>query len=298
MVKKKVTIVTHSGNFHADEIFAVAVLFLVLEKDNDISVVRSRDMEIIEKADYVLDVGRIYDESKNRFDHHQSGGAGKRDNGIPYASFGLIWKVYGKKLCGNYEVALRIDKILIQPIDAVDNGIQFVETKIEGVYPYVIGDFFDAFKPSWKESSENKDKIFINMVSYAKNLLQREIIKNNDKLEAQSIVEKIYNESEDKRLIILDTYLPHDEVLSKFPEPLFVIFPRDNSYWAIQTIRNDRNSFIDRKSLPESWAGKIGEELEKITGVTGAVFCHNGRFMAVNKTKEGILQMAKIALGN
>jgi len=48
--------------------------------------------------------------------------------------------------------------------------------------------------------------------------------------------------------------------------------------------------------LPESWAGKSGEELEKVARVPGAIFCHSGRFLVVAKTKEAILKLAAIAL--
>jgi len=48
--------------------------------------------------------------------------------------------------------------------------------------------------------------------------------------------------------------------------------------------------------LPKSWAGKRDRELEKITGVAGAIFCHRNLFLAVAKTKEAILQLAELAL--
>ena len=64
--KKKKTIVVHSGNFHPDDIFAVAVLRIVLEDKYKIKIIRTRDEEIINKADYVVDVGMVYDKEKNR----------------------------------------------------------------------------------------------------------------------------------------------------------------------------------------------------------------------------------------
>ena len=85
-------IVTHNSTFHADDVFAVATLLII---EPDAEVIRTRDENIISSADYVVDVGQIYDKDKKRFDHHQLGGAGKRDDGIEYASFGLVWKEYG-----------------------------------------------------------------------------------------------------------------------------------------------------------------------------------------------------------
>lgn len=294
--REKITIVTHSGNFHADEIFAVATLFLVLEKDYDISVIRSREDDIIKNADYVVDVGGIYNPDKNRFDHHQIGGAGQRQNTIPYASFGLVWKKYGEELCGSLEIAEKIDQKLIQYIDATDNGMEPITTKIEDVYPYDIGLFFNSFTPDWREGNDRIDDIFMEVVSLAKTVLSREILKRKNLSEVKIIIEKIYKESGDKRLIIFDESYPAREFLVQYPEPLFAVFPRDDSKWSLVAIRNDEYSFVNRKDLPLSWAGKRDEELEKITGVSGSVFCHNGRFMAVAKTKEAILKLAELAL--
>lgn len=296
---KKITIVTHSSKFHTDDIFAVATLTLLLEKDHDVTVVRSRDKAIIDSADYVVDVGWEYDPSRNRFDHHQEGGAGKRENTVPYASFGLVWKHYGATLCGSQEIADRIDQVLVQPIDAWDNGIQFSETKIEGLYPYNIKSITYAFRPTWKEEEANLDEIFSTLVSYAKVLLEREIKHVVDDMDAEKNVLQAYEKAEDKRLIILDERYPWEEMFSKIPEPLFVIYPKrvDNT-WSLKAVRNDLNSYESRKNLPESWAGKSGEEFEKITGVPGSIFCHNNRFLAVAQTKEATLKLAEIALNS
>src|SRR3989344_3712170 len=90
------TIITHNGSFHSDEVFGCAVLSILFPKAK---IIRTRDEKIIEKGDIVIDVGGIYNPKKMRFDHHQKGGAGIRKDSIPYASFGLIWKTFGLKLC-------------------------------------------------------------------------------------------------------------------------------------------------------------------------------------------------------
>src|SRR3989344_9093627 len=124
-------LVTHNGSFHADDVFAAAVLSIYLEKRREtFEIIRTRDEEIIKTGDYVFDVGGIYDADKNRFDHHQKDGAGKRDNNIEYSSFGLVWKKFGKELCNGFEKAIKsIDNRLIAPIDAADNGFDLVEKK-------------------------------------------------------------------------------------------------------------------------------------------------------------------------
>ena len=74
---EKITIVTHSSSFHTDDVFAVATLLLVLGDGVDVSVVRSRDMDIIKKGDYVVDVGGIYDPKINRFDQRLASISGR-----------------------------------------------------------------------------------------------------------------------------------------------------------------------------------------------------------------------------
>jgi len=84
-----ITIVTHDGNFHADDVFSIAALKIIFPSFN---LTRTRDAKVISQADIVIDVGNEYDPDKGRFDHHQRGGAGARENGIPFSSFGLIWQ--------------------------------------------------------------------------------------------------------------------------------------------------------------------------------------------------------------
>ena len=75
-----VTVVaTHPGNFHADDVFAVAVLGLV---QGPLEIVRTRDESVLAAADFRVDIGSRSDPATGDFDHHQRGGAGERANGI------------------------------------------------------------------------------------------------------------------------------------------------------------------------------------------------------------------------
>ncbi len=292
---KKVKIITHSGGFHSDEVFAVATLSLFL--NGKIEVIRTREANIIETGDIVVDVGGEYDVSKKRFDHHQQGGAGTRENSIPYASFGLVWKEYGEKVSGSLYVANLIDKKIVQAIDALDNGIEISKSIYEDVHHYSIFDIVSAFAPSWKETEEGTDKAFLDVVSFAEKILLREIKKTQDKIEGEKFVREAYDKAEDKRLIVLDRDYSWGEILSEFPEPLFVIEPVwQNNTWRVKSVRDDRYSFKNRKSFPESWAGLRDEKFAEISGVTDAIFCHNKLFIAVAKSQGGAISLAKKAL--
>ena len=288
---KKKILVTHDSTFHSDDVFATATLSLLL--GDNIKVIRTRDPKIIASADYVYDVGGEYNLYKNRFDHHQKGGAGKRDNGIPYAAFGLVWKTYGAEICGSHEVAQKIDESLVQAIDAEDNGMNLC--KINGeVGPYLVQGIINAFRPSWKEDEEY-DKPFFEVVAFMRTFLIRKIKKAKDGIEAESFIRKAYEEAQDKRVIIFNGYYPWRRFLLEYPEPLYVVCPKSDK-WNVYCVPKEKESFDNRKSLPEAWAGLRDDELAKVTGVPDAVFCHNGRFLAVAKSKEGALKLAEIAL--
>lgn len=56
-------ICTHSGPFHCDDVLACCLIkFLPIYKEA--KIIRSRDQEVIKKADIVLDVGGEYDPKK------------------------------------------------------------------------------------------------------------------------------------------------------------------------------------------------------------------------------------------
>ncbi|OGI67257.1 hypothetical protein A3A05_02655 [Candidatus Nomurabacteria bacterium RIFCSPLOWO2_01_FULL_41_12] len=298
-------LITHDGSFHSDDVFAAATLGLMLEKDGfDFEIIRTRDEIKIKSGDYVFDVGGVYDAEKNRFDHHQPGGAGKRvsslgEPGIEYASFGLVWKKFGKQLCTDQKVIDLIDKKLVVPIDAWDNGVNLVENKYTEISPYFLQHIFFAMEPTWKEEDRNIDEMFLKSVEIAKGILSREIIQTQDSLLAEELVISVYQNTLDKRIIVLDKNYPCQYTLNNFPEPLFVIYPRKtNNYWGAKAVRQDPKTFNNRKDFPQSWGGVREEELQKLSGVEDAVFCHKGLFMAVAKSKEGAVKLAQIAVNS
>jgi len=61
-------IIPHSGRFHADEIFAVAILKIIYPK---IEIIRTRDINKFSRGDFLVDVEKKYNPKKKFFDHHQ-----------------------------------------------------------------------------------------------------------------------------------------------------------------------------------------------------------------------------------
>lgn len=293
-VSTKKRIITHSGNFHTDEVFACAVLSLLHE--GNVEIVRSRDPEVWATGDYVVDVGGEYDSTRGRFDHHQIDGAGVRENGIPYSSFGLVWKEYGEKIAGSVYTKETIDRRLVQPVDAGDNGFETFGVHRD-VAPFILQDVVAAFRPAWNEG-RTEDEGFLDALEVARKILAREIIRTNAEEEGMRHTEKAYEQAKDKRIIVLEGHYPWYEVLGSRSEPLFVVKPDrgEGGKWKIEAVRSDVHSFKNRKDMPVAWAGKREQELAEASGVSDALFCHTKLFVAVAGTKEGALKLAQIAV--
>lgn len=294
--KKQKTIVTHGAQYHPDDLFGVATLLLVY-KDKDYKVVRTLDKEVIKKGDIVLDTGGEYDPKKFRFDHHQQGGAGKRLNGIGYASFGLIWKTYGVKLSGSREVADYVDHKIVAPLDATDNGIDLYEPRFEDVAPFLLEDYIDLEcieEKNKKEKERNFDKSFKKLIPLAQRIILLAIAKGKSRLRSKKLIEKAYKQSKDKRIIISEKYVPFD--FKEYPDVLFYVYKDLRGSWCVKTINVSSHSFASRKLLPKNWWGKRDNELAQATGIADSIFCHNTGFLAVAQSKQGAINMAEMAL--
>ena len=161
---KELFVGTHNGIFHCDEVLAIAILSIIVKKNGNTNVIRSRDLKFLdENTDLLVDVGG------GEFDHHQKGGNGQRENGVKYASAGLIWRKFGNQLISNLsdnklsqeEVILLselIDEKIIQSVDMEDNG------QLTASHPFK---FIFSFLPKWNKESNYDEKFeeCINVVS-------------------------------------------------------------------------------------------------------------------------------------
>jgi uncharacterized UPF0160 family protein len=294
-LKNKKTVAVHDGNFHPDDVFSVALLSIMF--GGKIKVIRTRDETVYSKADFVVDIGFEYNPSKNRFDHHQAGGAGFRTNKIAYSAFGLLWREYGEKVCGSKKVADILDKKIVEVVDADDCGFELCTENIPDLKPFTLTDVIYSMRPTWKETDLNIDLFFLKAVDFAKTTLLREIKKAQDMMEAESLVDAVYNNSKDKQIIIFENgYLPKD-LLCKYTEPVFTVYKeRSGKNWRVTTVDKKEGSFQPRKNFPAVWWGRADTELAKVTGVEDTIFCRNGGIFAGVRSKEGAIKLAELAL--
>lgn len=287
---------THSGTFHADDILAAAAMRLAMPS---VTVVRTREQERLNAADILFDVGRVYDPATCRFDHHQIEYKEARENGVPYSSFGLVWRELGTALCGSTEVANRVDKSLVQGVDAVDCGVT-LSREVLPVKLMSVSALLGSFNPGWQDttSDEVTDQAFEQAVNVAKIVIQNSIREAKGFEKAKAIVEA-GTLLENGRLLMLEHGVPWKETVlesTKYAQLLYVVYPDAKAKWHISCVPDKAGSFSNRKSLPASWAGLDGEELDKVSGIKGCVFCHRARFVGGHTTREGVLEMARQAL--
>jgi len=291
-------VATHSGSFHADEVFALAALTLLGEP---VEIVRTRDAEAMAACDVRVDIGFASDPATGDFDHHQREGAGERPNGIRYASFGLVWREYGVRLCdGDEAVAERVDRSLVQAVDANDTGQAVVAPVLDGVRPMTVSGVIGALNPTWEEdlAPEEERARFDEAVALAERVLEREIASATAAQRAVRLVSDAIAGAGDPRVIALDRDVPWKEVVvGSAPDALFVVYPKRQG-WGLEAVPRVLGSFENRRDLPEAWGGLDGPELARVTGVEDALFCHAKRFLAVARSREGIAELAAQALAN
>jgi len=289
------TLGTHSGKFHADDVMATAILRLLL---GDIKVTRTRDENILRELDFVYDI------SLGEFDHHQLDKE-IRENNIPYAACGLVWREFGPRVIQKFNPQFEehdiltifdyVDKNLVQGIDATDNGMDIKsEIKVTS-----ISDIIQSFNPTW-DSSYSKDEAFEESVLYATEVLKRIISRQVSVIKARIIVNEAFQDRTINEIMVLKTGCPWLQQLLKIDvhnEVLFVISPDDNqTEYKIQAVKKTPDTFEARKDLLESIRGKSSEEINSIIKIDDAIFCHKAGFIASAKSMESALKIAKLSI--
>lgn len=318
-MRSHLNLYTHDGLFHADDVFASALLSLMAE---DVHIVRGSDLEIPEDTDKWI----IFDIGGGELDHHtpenkESNGV-HPGTGIPYASCGLVWKKYYKDILEAQNcperyteiVFSRLDTSLIQGIDAEDNGYDPVGAELERLpnlqadlkneisyasrTSFTISQVIKDFNPPWNSDIDPYDA-FLDAVSFAKDVLLNRLDSIISSLDGRDYILRAIDYSAN-HLMILDEFAPWEGVLysqrnnPKAQDIWYVISPALRGGWNIQCAlvnSNDRSVF--RHPLPEEWYGLRYEELQKVSGIKTAIFCHPSGFLAGTETMEDALAMAQ-----
>ena len=268
---------THGSIFHADDVFSTALITLINPK---ISVKRA--FEVPEDFS-----GIVYDIGMGQYDHHQEDKE-IRENGVPYASFGLLWRELGEDFFeGDKKAADAFDAQFVQPLDSYDNGVERNTTCLE----------IALMNPNWDEdcSPEAIDKKFFEAVEFAKRILslKRESVISANK--ATAIVEnalRVMGE-DNSEICVLQQFVPWQRALID-SNAKYVVFPSARGGWNAQAVPIENGSFETKLPFPEEWRGK--QKLELLCMQDGLTFCHPSGFLIATDTQEQAINACKKSL--
>ena len=283
MDKEKIlrSVGTHNGTFHADEVTACALLLLFDQVDLD-KVYRTRDSERLACCEFVCDVGGVYDESKKLFDHHQSDYVGL------FSSAGMVLDYLRTQALIPENEANLLKHGLVDGVDAHDNGRAVVA---DGYCSF--SNVVSNFTPlKYNATAEEQDQAFFQALEFVRGHISRMLGRFRYNLSCRGVIEEKMREGRD--VLIFDEALPWLEnffALGGKDHPAEFIISPAGEHWKLRGIPPSYEKRMQvRVPLPESWAGLLGEELEKVSQIKGAVFCHKGRFISVWETKEAALE--------
>lgn len=278
---------THSGKFHADDVFSSALLLYL---NPQITITRGN--RVPEEYD-----GIVFDIGRGRYDHHQRDSR-VRENGVPYAAFGLLWEELGGEILGG-TLAQRFDEEFVQPLDNNDN------TGEKNELASLIGNF----NPVWDETEaadgvteEERDRGlsvgFLRAVQVAGMVLENKFARYRADARADEKINQVLAMQEtqggDARILVLPEFVPCQKRL-KETDIAFVIFPSNRGGYCIQPQKKP-DSMNYKCSFPKQWLGIENEELQKATGLASAGFCHKGGFLMTVGDEADAIRACEISL--
>ncbi len=280
-------VATHHGSFHADDVLAWALIRVFL--DPQAELIRTRDEEVIQSADVVIDVGGIFDPDSGRFDHHQQSYTG------PLSAAGMVLNWLQGQGHIPTVLAERLRHGMVEYIDDVDNGRVRPSTQVP-CFPRIV-DTFNQGRSSLKDF----DRGFDAAAQVAVELLEGYVrghaaLQRNERLVTEAMAVAVAAGTNlmelDRSIAWKDLYFAHGG--AEHPTE-FLLHPGVDDSWRVVAIPPSRESFDKKVPLPQAWAGLKDEELEEVTGVKGAVFCHKNSFIAVFRTRDAALRAISAA---
>lgn len=278
---------THDGSFHADEVTACSLLLLFDLIDRD-KIYRTRDPELLDRCEYVCDVGGIYNPQIKRFDHHQVDYKGS------LSSAGMVLLYLRDRQWLEPHLYDFYNKALILGVDAHDNGLSRPEVGVSS-FSQVVSNFLPI---PYDSSAEEMKEAFFKAVEFVVAHLDRLRKRYAYTLQCQAMVKQAMRES--GSVMIFEESIPwmdnFFDLGGEHHPAEFVIMP-SGKHWKLRGIPPSMFERMKvRRPLPEAWAGLHEEDLRKVSGIKGAIFCHKGRFISIWETKEDAMKALHIAL--
>lgn len=278
---------THDGSFHADEVTACSLLLLFDRIDRDM-IHRTRDPSVLKGCDYVCDVGGEYSPDARRFDHHQIDYQGH------LSSAGMVLLYLKERNVIDSHLYDFLNRSLIIGVDAHDNGMAKLEYGMTS-FSQVVSNFLPI---EYSATDEEMNHAFFKAVDFVVGHLDRMKHRFAYTVKCSTMVKEAM--ADGNSALVFEQSIPWIEnffELGGEAHPAqFVVMP-SGRHWKLRGIPPNLSDRMKvRRPLPEKWAGLRDEELRKITGIPGAIFCHKGRFISIWETKEDAVRALHLAL--
>ena len=321
---KPIIIQTHDKRFHVDDVGAVSILSTYFnQKNTEIQLIRSREPDLLNKADILIDVGSTYDPTTKRFDHHQEECNEVFDNGftIPLSSIGMVWKHYGKELLTMYISSHpkfnnipnwndHIDKLLtevyiksIQELDGHDNGISPIEGGKRNYWTHLsLGGIISSMNTHNTNDEEEQMIAFKGAVSLFGTIFEiklEEIIRKYfDYITSYEIVDKLLKEFENYEYLIIKDEIPTiykclSALDSKYRIKFLIFQSSENITIRTRNKKNDMHTSLVPLLSYDQTIEKLNDNKKD-----DVIFVHKGLFTAKTKTLETALKIVELALNN
>ena len=319
---------THASNFHCDDVTG-SVFLKYTDEFKHHRLIRTLNQAELDKCDLVFDIGGVYDHSLHRYDHHQKGFSEtfSPNHKVTLSGCGLLFKHFGEEIIKNIVslidplatltedqiqwMKLKVYNMFVMSIDAADNGIN--PTTEEPLFR----DSTSIHYRVAKLNSKGRGLMRLDMFLKAQELVQKEFMECVTNiyfklLPSVDICREMFNQryqyNEQGRIMVLTEHCSWKDCIMDLEdeeerktgerkEVWYVIsFTEGRNQWGCIATPIAPNSFDMRKPFPKPWRGLRDDDLTKVSGVEESVFTHNSGFLCCNKTFEGMLKMAQLAV--
>ena len=286
-MSNQIQVVTHDGIFHADEVFACALLCIAYGQEN-VSIIRTRDNEVLTKATHdadvwVVDVGDDFNPYMLNFDHHMRDFNLTNSFGNKLSSFGMVVEAL---LVLNFFTEVKESLLKFSnKVDMLDNGIEVAEDL--------------RFISVLNSYSDNEVINFYAALEVAMTYLRSLINQwKEERIINMRLNDSLGNMTEDGIIYNTD-YVPVDERANAIPEAKLVVYKSKAGTFNIQSVNvGETKDFSVRCPAPSKWLGLRDNELIRASGGLPLTFCHVGGFLTVTSTNDidEALRVARIII--
>lgn len=315
-------IITHDNAFHLDDVIACFILKKIYPNSR---IIRTRDKELIETGDIVVDVGGVCDPINMRFDHHQKGFEETYNNSysIKLSSAGLVYKYMGMEFIQSLGLSfvdssypmlfssMLYDMYFIS-VDANDNGVDIADTVryTERSLDSVVKCFYPINLPR-NGSYETCEKIRYVEFCAAMEYMGADLVRQCTRL---AYMLNMYGESmrdaftsiRDKSMfyVVIEKGFWFKELVYYYNKLyntrvcilITIKKAASGDVYSINSIPKEGIKYSPMIPLCEEWRGLRDDELVRVSGLKDANFVHMTGFCGSASSRNTAVRMVELSI--